>query len=243
MIVQNNSTPWVVLAIFVMAGCALTGMILGNVGPFNSQVVEAKIPVQQTQGALDSIATQSAMELLQTQQAPVVQQTAMVALMTTVPLQQTATQAAVYNAIQSILVNATQTSISDAAQNSQTMMQATQTSVANGLYLQNLSSNATASAIVHDQIQARSSEETSFVLISVGVLLACGWIVARIITQIMIARAREKVAHAQLLAEQRRLANLRASILIQKEKHRLQYPFPTTLMEKPSNGKGLPKAE
>jgi anion-transporting ArsA/GET3 family ATPase len=243
MIVQNNSTPWVILAVLIMTGCATAGMILGNVGPFNSQVVEAKIPAQQTQGALDSLATQYSMEMIQTQQVPFVQQTVMVAQMTAIPLQQTATQVALSDAIQALQANATQTVIVDAARNSQIIAQATQTSIANGLYLQNLSNSATATAIEQNQIREQVTGSIGVAIASAGLLVICCWSIARIITQISIARAKEKAAHAQLLAEQRRLAALRARIQTQKELQGQRYPVPRSLMKNPGNSKGLPRAE
>ena len=36
MVVQNNPTPWIFLALVVMGGCALTGMLLGGVGPLSN---------------------------------------------------------------------------------------------------------------------------------------------------------------------------------------------------------------
>jgi len=243
MVVQNNPTPWVVLALLILAGCVITGMLLGNVGPFNSRVAEAKIPVQQTQGALDSLATQSAMELSQTQQAPMVLQTAVVAQMTTAPLQQAATQVAISNAFQAIQANATETAIAGEVQNTQLMAQANQTAIANGLYMQNLSSNATATSIARSQVLEQSTGIASFSIIIIGVLVICGWIITRAIAQIITAYAREKVAQAQLLSEQRRLASLRQSIQAQRNSLRQQYPLPMSLIKKSNGGKELPRAE
>lgn len=243
MMIHNNNTPLVVLALLIMTGCAITGMLLGNVGPFNSDVAEAKIPVEQTRGALDSLATQSAFELVQTQQAPSIQQTAMIAQMTSVPLQQTATQVAASDAIQVLQVNATQTAIAENAQNIQFMAQATQTSVANGLYIQNLSNAATATAIVRNQVNEQTINLTRIVIISVGILIIFGWILANIIAKVLTARAQEKLAQGKLLAEQRRLASLRASIQVQKQSQFKHHPNPISLMKKPGDGKGLPKAE
>jgi len=239
--VQYNPTPWVVLVLVVMAGCAITGMLLGNVGPFNSQVAEAKIPVQQTQGALNSLVTQQALELVQTQQAPLVQGTAVSAQMTMVPLQQTATQIAVQDASQLAQAAATQTAIAGAAWNNQIISQATQTSIANELYMQNLARNATVTAIAQTQSQDQATGLAGTAMVGLLVLVICGWIVTRALSQITTARAKEKEAHAQLLAEQRRLATARAAIQAQKEGHQ-QYPLPNSLMKNPGNGKGLPLA-
>lgn len=230
--VQYNLTSVVVLALVVMMGCAITGMILGDVGPFNSQVAEAKIPAQQTQGALDSMATQAALGLAQTRQAPVIQQTAISAQMTMAPLQQTATQVALNDALQFVQANATQTIIASDAQRAQVIAQATQTSIANDLYIRNLTSNATVTAIAQGQAQYQSTIYP--MLFAFFVLAVCSWIIARAISQMMVARTR-------LLAEQRLTAS-QATQQVKKNGHQ-RYPLPNSLMKNINNGNGLPKAK
>jgi hypothetical protein len=227
MIIHNNSTPWVILAILVMMGCAISGMLIGNAGPYNSPVAVAKIPIQQTQGSLDSHATQSAIEMAETQQAPLIEQTAMVAQMTTIPLQQTATQAAAYGNTQL------------------SMVQATQTAIANNMFMENLSGNVTATAIAREQFLNSATSTTEFGLITIGVVLIAGWVLAHILIEITKVRAQEKAAQAKLLSEQRRLVIIRASIKAQERRQKEQVPqlTPISLMRKPGNGKELPRAQ
>jgi len=243
MVVQNNSTPWVVLAVFVMVGCAVGGLILGNAGPFNAEIVAAKVQITQTQAAINAHATQAAMDSVQTQQAPMVQQTVVVAQMTAVPLQQTATFVAGSDDLQLAQLNATQTAISADSQNAQMMAQATQTAIADDLYIQSISRNATATAITREQVQDNVAGIAKYAVFGFGAFVLCGWIVLRSFVQFTNSRAKEKEAHAQLLAEQRRLASLRASIQAQQRNQRQQYPIPTSLMKRPGNGKDLPRAE
>ena len=239
--VQYNTTPWVILFLVVLAGCVLTGMLLGNVGPFNSQVVLAEISAKQTQDAFVFLATQTAFGIAQTQQAPMIQQTAIIALMTAVPLQQTATQIAVLSALQIAQANAVQTKIVSEAQNEQMMVQATQTSLANDSYLQNLASNTTATAMTQNQIQSQQARFAGPAIITIMVLLICGWIVVHAFSQIATARAKEKEAHARLLAEQHRQVTSQGAIQAQKDV--CQHPRPASLMKNPNTGKGLPKVE
>lgn len=243
MIVQNNSTPWVILAVIMMAGCVISGMLLGNAGPLNTRVAEADIPAQQTQGALDSQATQSAMELAQTQQAPMVGQTAIAVQLTMIPLQQTATQAALSGEVQAIYVIATQTAVAAELQNGVLYAQATQTTIANNLNQQSLSGQATAAAVAQQQAQGRATSIVKVAVPLVGILLISGWMVTRAVASILNAQAKERAATAQQLAEQRRLAALRASIEAQKWERVQKYPTPYSLMKRPGNGKGLPRAE
>jgi hypothetical protein len=243
MIVQNHSTPWVILAVIVMAGCAISGMLLGNAGPLNTRVAEADIPVQQTQGALDSQATQSAMELAQTQQAPMIGQTAMAGQLTMIPVQQTATQAALAGQVQAIHVIATQTAIAAELQNGVLYAQATQTAIANNLSQQSLAGQATAAAIAQQQVQDQATGVAKIAIPLIGILVVTGWMVTRAVVSIMNARTQARAATAQQLAEQRRLAALRASIEAQKWERAQKYPSPASLMKRPGNGKGLPRAE
>ncbi len=225
--VQPNPTPWVILVVLVMASCAVSGMMLGNVGPFNSHVAEAQIPIQQTQGALDLAATQAAAAISLTQQAPSIQQTAIVAEMTTVPLQQAATQMAVANAIRASEANATQTAI------------------ANDLYMQNIASNATATAIAQSQSMERTTGIARFSIIGIGVLILSVWILIRIVTQILVARAQEQTARAKLLEAQRQLVQKRISEQVQRRIARSEYPLPLSLIKKLNGGKSstLPHGE
>lgn len=242
MLVQNNPTPWVILAAAVMGGCLITGMILGDVGPFNSETAAAKLQITQTQAAMNAHATQSALELAQTQQVPLAQQTAIIAQMTAVPLQQTATHAAELGAVESGQLYATQTAIAGDAINQQMEVQATQTAMAWNQEMHILSVGATATAMAQNQAKEKAEGTVSLVAIGIGVLTLCGWVFARIITQVIHARAQEKVAQAQFLAEQRRMLSLRVS-LQNRNGHKPSYPIPNSLMKDVRQVDKLPKAK
>ncbi len=235
MIAPNPSTPWVMLVVLVMVGCALSGMLMGNVGPFNPHVAEANIPILQTKAAQDWSATQSAQQIAQTQQAPMVAATALAGNLTLIPLQQAAAVGA-----------ATQTMAADQIYNARLLAQATQTTVA-----QNLGqANVAATSFAQQQRQQQASWTAQIGMLVVGVLLVASWITIRLTilfinarVQEMNARAQEKEAQAKLLAEQRQLAALRASIEAQKRERATKYPTPLSLMKKPGNGKDLPRGE
>ncbi len=242
---QSNPAPWVVLALIVMTGCLVSGMILGNVGVFNSRVAEANIPVQQTQGALVSGATQTAAAISLTQQAPAVEQTAIAGAMTTAPLQQAATQAAAAYAVQVSQANATQTALAGQMQNQQLMAQADQTAIANDLYVRQLKSNATATALAQGQAARQAGGIAGLSVLGIGLLVAFGWIVARTVTLTLIARAQEQAARAKLLDAQRQLAIERSSEQAQRRTARSEYPLPLSLIQKINGGRNrdLPHVE
>lgn len=242
MIVQNNPAPWVILATAVMGGCLIAGMMLGGVGPFNSETAAAKLQITQTQAAMNARATQSALELAQTQQAPLAQQTAIVAQMTAGPLQLTATQAAELGVVESAQLYATQTAIAGDTINRQLEVQATQTAIARNQEKEALSVGATATAIVQDQAREKAGGTVNLAAVSIGVVTLCGWMFARVITQVVHARAQEKMAQAQFLAEQRRMLSLRAS-LQNSNGHKPSHPIPNSLIKDVSNVDKLPKAK
>jgi hypothetical protein len=241
MIVQNNPTPWVIFALIAMVMFGILGVFVG-LDPFGpGQDVRAE--QARTQLAIDIHGTENAMDVVGTPQAIFAQQTADIARLTAMPVQQTATQIAGSWALESARTNATQTAIAEEALMEHLGAQATKTSIAERLYLSSLASNATATYIVQKQVGERATNVGGLAVIIIGTLTFCGWLVARTFIQAIAVRAREKTAHAQLLAEQRRLVSLRASIQAQKRVRGQQYPVPTSLMEKRRDGKDLPRVE
>ena len=224
MIIQNNPVPWVILALVVMGGCILTGMLLGDVGPFNSETAAAKIQITQTQAAINSQATMSAIELAQTQQAPLIQQTAIVAQMTTVPLQQTATQVAELGVVENAQIHATQTAIVINQQ------------------MDAISVGATATAMAQGQVREQATGVAGFAVVGIGALTLFVWIIIHAFAQAIHARAEEKMAQTQFLTEQRRMVSLRAS-LQNHNGHKPAHPVPNSLMKKSGDIDKMPKAE
>jgi hypothetical protein len=243
MLVQNNSTPLVFLALLVMGGCVIAGMLLGGVGPFNNETAAQRIQITQTQAAINAYAAQQSLGSALTLQAPLAQQTLVAAQMTAVPAQQTATALGEMSELQGAVANATQSRILAESQNAQLMAQATQTAVASEAELRAVSQRATMTAIAREQVNESERRVTNYMALGLGLLLVSGWLLIRAATQVINARTRENEANTKLLAEQRRLASTRASIQNQKDRQRTQNRIPTSLMKKPSTNRGLPKGE
>jgi hypothetical protein len=101
---------------------------------------------------------------------------------------------------------------------------------------------STSTAIAAGQAQAQANRRLSSSAIVLGALALCTWIFARIGVQIMQARAQEKTAQAQFLAEQRRLASLRAS-LKKEDGSKSHARVPGSFMNKTADVDKLPRAE
>jgi hypothetical protein len=238
---QVNPTPFVAFALIAMIICGLLGIMVG-LDPFGpGQDVRAE--QVRTQLAVEIRATENALSASETLQAFSAQQTAVVAQLTAMPAQQTATQVAGAGALQNAQISATQTAIAEEALMQHLRDQATQTSMAQNLYLNNLERDATATAVVQKQVRELATITGGLILSIVATVIVSALLVARTFIQTLAARAQEKTAQAQYLAEQRRLESLRASLNTQKKVGTQQYSVPTSLMEKPGDGKELPRAE
>lgn len=245
MVVQNNPTPWIFLALVVMGGCALTGMLLGGVGPLSSDIAVGKLEITQTQAAINAYATQSALEAEQSGRERSARKTAMVEAMTEMPKQEIATYNAQVVAAQADQVAATGTVLANQAYNEQLMAQATRTAVANQMIAQDMALDATATAIGQQQVWERSQTVLFIVLVGVGTITLAGWIVARALTRAAIARAQVLSSQAEMLAQQRRLEAMRATKREDDQEVRApRYPLPKSLLSKKhGDADELPKAE
>lgn len=243
MIVQNSPTPWMVLALVIMLGCVVTGMMLGNVGPFNSEATYAKLQITQTQASINAFSTQSSIDLIQTRQAPLVQQTIVSAQMTAFPLQQTATSIAESNMLQNSQIDATQTAIVANSQNGLAMSNATQTTIGNSSYMQNLITNATATAIAQEQVNRKLMNISSQIALWVGIITVSGLLLIHAQVRLIVARSQEKAARARLLSEQAKLVSIHANIKSQRQYQSNQNIVSSSLIKRPGNGKGIPRAE
>lgn len=240
MIVQNNPTPLVVFALIAMGICGILGAMLG-LNPFGpSQDVRNELA--RTQLAVDVRGTENAMSVIETPQAIYAQQTVVVAQLTAIPVQQTATQVAGLGAIENAQNNAAQTAIAGDAFNKQLADQATQTALAWNQHMDALSAGATATAMAQGQVREQATGVASFAVVGVGVLTLFVWIIVRVFAQAIHARAEEKMAQAQFLAEQRRMVSLRAS-LQNHNGHKPSYAIPNSLMQNRGDIDKLPKAE
>jgi len=144
--------------------------------------------------------------------------------------------------VENAQIIATQTAIAGDAMNKQLADQATQTAIAGNQQVEALKVGATATAMAQDQIREQATGVAGFVVVGIGTLTLCGWVVGRVFNQTVHVRAQEKMAQAQFLAEQRRLASLRAS-LQSHNGHKPSHPVPNTLIQNLSDVDKMPKAE
>jgi hypothetical protein len=240
MVVQNNPTPWIGFALFTAVLCGVLGLVLG-LDPFGPGQ-EMRAEAAQTQLAVSVRMTENAIGALETPQAVLVGQTVQAAQLTAMPDQQTATQASGEWALAGARIDATQTAVADQALIAQAIAEATKTSLAQSVQLNQMAGEATGTAIAESHTREQAAGLSGLGAIILGTVIISVWMVARIATTVMAARAREKAAQAQLLAEQRRLLSLRASIRSQREERDQRYPVPASLMRKSKDGKDLPRA-
>ena len=236
MIVQNSPTPLVVFALIAMVICGILGAMLG-LNPFGPGQ-----EVRDEQARVDIRATENALSAIETPQAVYAQQTVVVAQLTAMPIQQTATQAAGLGAVVDAQINATQTAIAGDAMKKQLADQATQIAMAGIQQMEAYSARATATAMAQGQVREQATGVASFLAIGIGALTLFVWIIAHIFAQAIHVRAEEKMAQAQFLAEQRRMLSLRAS-LQNHNGHKPSYPVPNSLMQNVGDIDKLPKAE
>ena len=234
--VQNNSTPLVVFALIAMVICGILGAMLG-LNPFGPGQ-----EVRDEQARVDIRATENALSAIETPQAVYAQQTVVVAQLTAMPIQQTATQAAGLGAVVDAQINATQTAIAGDVMNKQLADQATQIAMAGIQQMEAYSARATATAMAQGQVIEQATGVASFAVVGIGVLALFVWITIRAFAQVTHARAEEKMAQTQFLAEQRRMLSLRAS-LQNHNGHKPSHPLPNSLMQNVGDVDKLPKAE
>jgi len=240
MIVQNSPAPWVVFALIAMLICGILGIGIG-LNPFGPSQ-EVRDQMAQTQMAVAIRSTENAMNAAATPQAVYAQQTAVVAQLTAIPIQQTATQISNIAEVGEAQAHATQTAIVGEVINKQLEIQATQTALAWDQQMSGLSIAATTTALARSQNVEQTTETGGLMVVGLGALSIIGWIVARAVAQISRARAEEKRAQAQFLAEQRRMLAMRAS-LQNHNGHKPHHPAPESLLKNPGEIDKLPRAE
>lgn len=240
MMAPSNPTPLVIFALIAMTVCGLFGIMLGQ-DPFGPGQ-EVKAEQARTQLALQVHSTELARGVLETPQAISIQHTLEAARWTAMPGQLTATQVARLVEIEVAQIQATQTAIAGEALNRQLAIQATQTALARSEQMEAVAVGSTSTAIVEAQAQAQANRRLSSSAAVLGALVLCGWIIARIVVQVMQARGQEKTAQAQFLAEQCRMASLRAS-LKKEDGNKSRARVPGSLLNKTGDIDKLPRAE
>ncbi len=248
MIVQNNYSALVLLAIIILAGAVVLGLLLTNTEVFNPAKAHQEANAFATKSALDARerggilqATETPRAFLvavqQTQTADAVKATqarqTAIAQATAIPVQQTLTHATLQAELNTAQVRATQTALAVESQNKVLQVQATQTRIAGEqtAYAQQAQATATsiAGAIARDadarhNANTRESALTVAITIAIVVLSVGG-------AALLIAGARAKsiAAEAMLEREKRRTLEVQASV-------RKIIPLPTTRV--PDNGHG-----
>lgn len=223
MVVQNNNTPWVVLALIVLCMAITFGIILsgGSFGPSQD--------VKDEQARVDIRATEGALSAIETPQAVFAGQTAIAAELTAIAPIQTAT---------AIVVEGNLVAIQQAA---------TQTKIVGDIYLGNLAAAATASAIARNDTREKVSGFATIGLFVIGIAGIFVWGVAHMLIKVLNARAQEKFAQARLikvrLKEKRQVVEFLAAHQNNKGAT-VPHPYvPTSLLKQRGNGHGLPRAE
>jgi hypothetical protein len=240
MMAPSNPTPLVIFALIAMLICGMLGIMLGQ-DPFGPGQ-EVRAEQARTQLAVEVRGTSIAMGALETPTALSVQQTVQAAQWADMPAQQAATQTAGILAVEVAGYQSTQTAIAGELWNRQLALQSTQTAMARSEQMAAIAAGSTSTAMAQEQARERMNSRFGSAAIVLLLLAVCVWILARTVTQILHARAQEKLAQARFLAEQRRMASVRASL--QKangSKPRVQVP--NSLMKKTGDINKLPKAE
>ena len=211
MIVQNQNTAWVSLALIVLCMAVAFGVILtrGSLGPSQD--------VKDEQARVSIRATEAALNAIQTSQAVFAGQTAIVAELTAMPPAQTATVIA-------------------GSENHVAIQQAaTQTAIANSQYIGNLMVAATATTIANTT-STKDSTRTAAITLAIFIIATfCLWIIGHTFVKVLTARAQDTIAHTQLLNEQRQLAEFRANHQ-RSSRPTVQPSIPTSLMKQRGNG-------
>jgi hypothetical protein len=63
---QNNFPSWITLALVIMVGCVVAGMMLGFAGPLDRDVNRAKVQITETQASMITNESQFFFGLTQT---------------------------------------------------------------------------------------------------------------------------------------------------------------------------------
>ena len=218
MVIQNQNTAWVSLALIVLCMAVAFGVILmgGPLGPSQD--------VKDEQARVNIRATEAALNAIQTPQAVFAGQTAVAAELTSLPAAQTATAAAV------------QANLADV------QSAATQTKIAQDLSLNSQVAGATTTALAQGSANQNATANASMALAIITIIAVCVWIISHIVTRVLLANAQDKFARARLLHEQNQQAKVQAA-----QRHGqpgvAHTSIPTSLMKQRGNGRDLPRAE
>jgi hypothetical protein len=230
MIVQNNYSALVLLAIIILAGAVVLGLLLTNTEVFNPAkaheeanafATKSALEARKEAGILQATETPRAFQMAvqQTQTADAVKATqarqTAIAQATAIPVQLTATQVAIQSALGVAQANATQTALAVEAYNKVQQAQATQTRIAGEqtAYAQQAQATATsiAGAIVRDADE-RNNANTREVALTVAAAVAIIVTAASGATLIVAnAKAKANTAAAMLEREKRHTLEVQAS--------------------------------
>jgi len=246
MVVQNNYAALAFLAVVILAGAVVLGLLLTNTEVFNPAKAHQEANAFATKSALDARerggilqatetprALQAAIQQTQTAEVLHATQTrqAAIAQATAIPIQQTLTHATLQAERDTAQVRATQTALAVKAHNEVLQAQATQTRIAQEQTAYALQAQATATSIAGaamrdtDERNSANTRESAVTAAIVMAIVALGGGGAALL--MASARAKSIAAEAMLEREKRRTLEVQASV-------RKIIPLPTTRV--PDNG-------
>jgi hypothetical protein len=217
MVVQNQNSAWVRLALFVLCMAIVFGVILvGGFGPSQK--------VRDEQAIVGIRATEAALGIMQTPQAAFAAQTTVAIELTAQPPAQTAT--------------------AGAAQANLAVLQAaaTQTKIAQDLTLNNQVAAATVTALAQGTASQNAATNTGLALTIVAVVAVCVWMISHVVIKMLLANAQHRFAEARLLHEQNQQAKVQA-VQQKVQPDAVHTSIPASLMKHRGNGHDLPRAE
>jgi hypothetical protein len=231
MIVQNNYSALVFIAVVILGGAVVLGLLLTNteianptkaIQEANVYATKSALDVRERSGVLQATETPRALQVaaLQTQTAGAMNATqtrqAMIAQATAIPVQQTATQVAIQSALSVAQANATQTAIAVGAHNTVLQAQATQTRIAQEQAASAQQAQATATAISRAsirEIDERNNTNTREMLMTIAIAFGIVAIVSSgVVFAVAHANAKASIAAATLEREKRRTLEVQAAM-------------------------------
>jgi hypothetical protein len=258
MIAQNNYSALVFLAVVILAGAVVLGLLLTNTEVFNPSKAVQEANAYATKNALDARERSGILQATETPRAlqVAVQQTqtagalnatqtrqAAIAQATAIPVQQTATQVAIQSALGVAQANATQTALAVKAHNEVLQAQATQTRIAQEQAANAQQAQATATSIAGaivrdaDERNNANTRETLLTIALAAAIVAMGVGGAALLAAN--ANAKANAAAAMLEREKRHTLQVRGAMqarsTAQVPNIAVIRPLPTRV---PKNGHG-----
>jgi|GEM_PF-4174370 len=231
MIVQNNYAALVFLAVVILAGAVVLGLLLTNTEILNPAKANQEANAYATKSALDAReragilqATETPRALLvaalQTQTTDAINASRAIAQATAIPAQQTVTHATLQAEVNAAQVRATQTVLLVKARNEELQAQATATSIAGAII---------SDANKRDNDNTREMALTIAMAVAITVTAASG-------ATLIVANAKAKTSAAAAALEREKRRTLEVQTAVQTLTPSNIIPLPTA--RTPKNGHG-----